>query len=131
MIDFSDLIGKPFCEDGYGPNGYSCYGLAVEVFRRYGIDIPRTNIAVCACKQASQKEINNHLEKYWEPVSSLETPTGLIIQSTHPEFADHIGVYIGNRRFIHVTQNRNVVIDRLSDWKSKIIGYYRYAGNTH
>jgi len=131
MIDLSDLIGKPFHEDGYGPENYSCYGLAVEVFKRYGIEIPRTNISVCACKEASQKEIEITLMKLWKPVLELEIPTGLVIQSTNYEFANHLGVYIGEKRLIHATVNRNVAIDHLSDWKNKIIGYYKYVGNSH
>lgn len=131
MMDFSDLIGKPFDPDGYGPEGYSCYGLAVEVFRRYGVDIPRTNISVCTCKETSQKEILTHLARHWAPVDMLEIPAGLVIKSTNPDFANHLGVYIGSGRFIHVTKNRSVVIDRISNWKSKIIGYYRYVGHSH
>jgi len=129
MIDFTDLIGKPFHEDGYGPDNYSCYGLAVEVYKRYGIKIPRTNISVCACKTASQKEIQDNLIRYWKPTKELKAPTGLVIISSNPEFANHLGVYIGQHRMIHITANRNVVIDRISEWKNKIIGYYTYVGN--
>lgn len=128
MINFDDLIGKPFDENGYGPEAYSCYGLAVEVFKRYGIDIPRTNISVCASKQASQKEIIDHLALYWQPAKGIIAPTGLVIQSTNPDFANHLGVYIGNKKIIHITINRNVTIDRLDQWKSRIIGYYKYVG---
>lgn len=129
-MNLNDLIGKPFHVDGYGPDNYSCYGLAVEVFKRYGIDIPRTNISVCASKTTSQKEIETQLFSLWESISELETPTGLVIQATNYEFANHLGVYIGDRRLIHATMNRGVVIDRMSDWKSKIIGYYRYVGHS-
>lgn len=128
MIDLNDLIGKPFSEDGYGPDSYSCYGLAVEVFKRYGIDIPKTNISVCASKQASQNKIKEHLSLYWQPTDTLTVPTGLVIQSTNFEFANHLGVYIGQKKIIHITINRNVVIDRLDQWKSRILGYYKYVG---
>ncbi|MCP3683866.1 MAG: C40 family peptidase [bacterium] len=129
-VDLNDLIGKPFDENGYGPDNYSCYGLAWEVFRRYGIDIPRTNIAVCACTETSQKEIQTHLFKYWEEIKKLETPCGLVIQSA-PGHANHLGVYIGNNKFIHITINNNVYVDRLFNWKDRIIGYYRYVGNSN
>lgn len=127
-MDFNDLMGKPFDADGYGPDNYSCYGLAVEVFRRYGIDLPRTNISVCACKQASMQEIQTHAAKYWAPISTPEEPCGVLIRSMDPDFAHHIGVFIGNGRMIHVTLNRSVVIDRIHKWQQHIIGYYRYVG---
>lgn len=131
MIELNDLIGKPFDPDGYGPDNYSCYGLAVEVFKRYGVTIPRTNISVCACQDASQQEIQTNLMAYWAETDTLLAPTGLVIRSGNPDFANHLGVYIGNGRMIHITINRNVVIDRISSWKNKIIGYYKYVGNTH
>ena len=44
MIDYNDLIGQPFDEEKN-----NCYDLVREVFRRNGIDIPATNVSVCAC----------------------------------------------------------------------------------
>jgi len=127
MIDLNDLIGKPFDPDGYGPDNYSCYGLAVEVFKRFGIEIPRINISVCACKEASQKEIADQARKHWKQIDMLEIPIAMVIQSSNPDFANHIGIYIGKDRFIHVTMGRNVVVDRYSNWKRRIVGHYRYV----
>lgn len=127
-IDFTDLIGKPFDPDGYGPDNYSCYGLAVEVYRRFGIDLPRTNISVCACKEASNQEIQTHIEEFWDKILRPVAPCGVVIRSMDPNFAHHIGVHIGNGRLIHITLNRSVVIDRMSTWQQHIIGYYRYVG---
>ncbi len=126
-VDLNDLIGKPFDQDGYGPDKFSCYGLAVEVYRRFGFDIPKTNISVCACKEASEKEIQDQMARSWVKTDMLEVPSAVLIASRNPEFANHIGVYIGNDRFIHITLNRNAVIDRLSNWKKRIIGFYRYV----
>jgi len=38
MIDVSDLIGKPWSWGARGPDAYDCFGLLIEVSRRYGID---------------------------------------------------------------------------------------------
>lgn len=131
MIEINDLIGKPFSPDperGYGPNAYSCYGLIYEVYRRFGIEIPKTNISVTACKQASNQEIMEHAAKYWQQIDKPEVPCGVLIKSTNPEYANHIGAYIGNNKMLHITIGRNVVVDRLDDWKRKILGYFRYVG---
>ena len=130
MINVIDLIGKPFDPDGYGPDSFSCYGLAVEVFKRFGIQIPRTNISVCACREASQKEIKKHIARSWHPVTKLKAPSVLLIKSADPDYADHVAVYIGKGRMIHVTRNRHVVVDRVYAWKKRIIGRYTYAGYT-
>ena len=130
IINLNDLIGKPFHEDGYGPDNYSCYGLAVEVYKRYGILIPKINISVCVSRQASQKEIDTNLIKSWKQTKNISSPTGIVLKSSDPAFANHLGVYIGRGKFIHITINRSVVIDRISDWKHKIIGYYHYIGES-
>jgi len=129
-MNFKDLIGKPFHEDGYGPDNYSCYGLLVEVFKRYGINIPKVNISVCACKETSQKKIQKELLKVWQPMKKKQAPAGILIRSTNPDYADHLGVYIGAGKMIHITPKRNVVIDRVQNWQDKIIGYYQYVGNS-
>lgn len=130
MIEINDLIGKPFASDpenSYGPDSYSCYGLLWEVYRRYGINIGKTNISVTACKEASEQEIMEHAAKNWVQIESPEVPCGILIKSTNPDFASHIGAYIGNGKMIHVTMNRNVAVDRIRDWQNKIIGYFRYV----
>lgn len=127
-MDVNDLIGKPFASDGYGPDAYSCYGLVWEVYRRYGIDIPQTNISVTACREASNREILEHAARYWRAIEKPEVPCAVLISSTNPEYANHIGVYIGRGRLLHITIHRAVVVDRLADWQRKIIGYYRFIG---
>lgn len=126
MIDYNDMIGQPFDVEKN-----NCYDVLREVFRRNGVIIPQTNISVCACKQASNQEIERHVWQAWQEIEKPEVPCGIVIKSTHPDFANHIGAYIGDGKFIHVTMNRSVSVDRVVDWKHKIIGYYRYVGNSH
>ena len=41
MINYTDLIGTPFVNEGRDPKkGLDCYGLVMEVFGRYGIKLP-------------------------------------------------------------------------------------------
>lgn len=130
-MNFNDLIGKRFAPDvdnAYGPDSYSCYGLLWEVYRRFGIDIPKVNISVTACKQASNDEIAKQTTHNWKPIEQPEVPCAVLIKSTHPDYANHVGVYIGKGKMIHITINRNVVVDPLDSWKHKILGYYRYSG---
>lgn len=136
MINFNDLIGIPFKDNGTGlegtnPGGFDCYTLAREVFGRYGILLPQTNISVIACAEVSQKEINAHIMKSWERIDKPEAPCGVQIFSSNPNYANHVATYIGNDRIIHITLKSNVIIQRLSSiQKQKIEGFYRYVGFT-
>lgn len=131
---FNDLIGLPFKSSGTGlsgpnPGGFDCYGLAREVFGRYGIELPETNISVLVCAQASQQEIEAQKKKYWKRIDRLRVPCAVEIFSSNPGFANHIATYIGKGRIIHITLKTKVVVQRLSTiQKQKIEGFYKYVG---
>jgi cell wall-associated NlpC family hydrolase len=85
---------------------------------------------VCACEQTSRKEIQRQIAKDYEQIEKPEVPCGIIIQAA-PGHAEHIGVYIGNQKMIHISMTTNVVVDRIFNWKDRIMGYYKYVGNTN
>jgi len=126
MINYNDLIGQPFDEQKN-----NCYDVLREVFRRNGVIIPKTNISVCACKDVSDQEIQAHKKANWVQIDKPEVPCGILILSTNPDFANHIAAYIGKGKMIHTTLNRAIVIDRISDWQQKIIGFYKYVDNNN
>jgi cell wall-associated NlpC family hydrolase len=131
---FNDIIGLPFKPGGTGlsganPGGFDCYSLAREVFHRYGIELPETNISVLECARASQQEIEKQMAQYWVRTNRLMVPCGVQIFSSNPGFANHIATYIGKGRVIHITLKTKVVVQRLSTiQKQKIEGFYKYVG---
>lgn len=129
MINYNDLIGIPFKEEGDDCNGTNCYNLLRMAYSLHGIEIPKTNIAVCACKEASNAEIENHISKYWKKIDDPVEPCGVLILSTNPDFAGHIGTYIGNGKMLHITMNTNSIIERIyPKYKNKILGFYKFIG---
>ena len=133
-IDYNDLIGLPFKDNGTGaggsnPGGYDCYSLAREVHKRNGVLLPELNISVLACRDASQQHIDVGFSKLCEKIPTPEVPCLVQIFSSNPGYANHIATYIGNGRIIHVTIKSNVLVQRLSTInKSKIEGFYKYVG---
>lgn len=130
-IPIQDLIGKPFVDGGRGPAGYDCYGLVMEVMRRYGIELPdyglscldRAPAAIdAACASAGQD---------WTKIGTPEPGCLVAIAYPHPGHISHVGVVIGPDRFIHTrSRTGGVTLDRLSSpaWQKRIRGYWRYAG---
>lgn len=121
---FDDLIGKPYGTGGVGPDFYDCWGLAAEVFRRLGIDIGENNVAEFTCRNAHSLE-NPH----WRRIKNPKSPCLVTIRA-HSIYTNHVGVYIGGNKFIHVSPTTFVTIARLNDfaWKKRANGYYEYAG---
>lgn len=125
MVEINDLVGKPYSETGYGPHSYSCYGLLWEVYRRFGIDLPKVNISVLACVRASNEAIARGIENHWQSIPKPEVPCAVEIRSINPKYPNHVAIYVGGGRIIHA-QKHQVTVDRLSKWKHKVMGFYRY-----
>ncbi len=129
-MNYNNLIGIPFDEFGDSEKGTNCYNLLRSAFKLHGKNVPETNIAVCACQQISNQEIQDGILQYWKEIKIPTEPCGVLILSTNPSFANHIGTYIGNNRMLHITKNTNSIIERIyPKFKNKILGFYEFIGD--
>ncbi len=120
MPAISDLIGKPFKDGARGPDAYDCWGLAVEVFRRFGVEMPDYRIS---CGSVT----GGVIEKRNEWVRCVgEIPAPALIVFTTAGITDHVGVYLGGGKFIHAHRSAGVVVAGVDHifWKRRIEGYY-------
>jgi cell wall-associated NlpC family hydrolase len=123
-----DLIGKPFKDRGRGPDSYDCWGLALEIFKRFGKELP--NYKIC-CSNVTQ--IHNQIEiskQEWikcegePPIPSLVV---MKVDDMGTNFCNHTGVYIGEGQFMHTLEKTGVVIARINHpyWRLRIEGFYK------
>lgn len=127
-IKFDDLLGKPFEEEGKGPDSYNCLSLCVEVCKRAGIELPCGDWIYDETKRAVALE-QGKLD-FFERIEEPE-PYCLVVFSDHPPWITHIGVVLADsKRFIHILRKRSVAIEKLNKefWKKKREGFYRYIG---
>lgn len=94
----ADLIGVPYKENGRDLKGLDCYGLAIEVCKRYG-------------KTLKDVYYNNHdielADKYAPTLNVRKTDeikAGCLLEMTFLNEL-HIGVVINKKEFIHATKN--------------------------
>ena len=123
MRRIADLIGKEFKDGGRGPDGYDCWGLASEVFKRFGIELPDYKIS---CEE--KNEINGKIKserKKWERCAG-EIPVPALVVFMENGVCNHTGVHIGNGRFIHARERSGVAIESMDSvvWKKRIEGVY-------
>lgn len=118
-VELDDLIGKPYRDNGRGPKFYDCLGLILEVLKRYDVDL----------------DPSIDPSEYWNlfvPVDYGPPRPGdvMFFDAGPTNERGHLGVFIGEGRFIHCTRKIGVCIMRETHIppKMKFMGYYRYTG---
>lgn len=130
-IDFSKYIDIPFKLKGRDFDGVDCYGLICLVFKEeLGITLSDfTNIDYeCGWTKFGKNHILENISKEWELIKDnnfrvldchgFRDETGLLA---------HIGINIGNNRFIHSLYDFPVVVSKLDIWKRNLVFSMRYA----
>lgn len=111
------LVGTPYREGGMSPaTGLDCSGLVGHVFKQVaGIVLPRDSRAI------------SHAAQALEP-PELQ-PGDLVFFNTLNRAFSHVGIYLGDNRFVHATSSRTntVMVSNLTDryWRTRFDGARR------
>jgi|GEM_PF-1940158 cell wall-associated NlpC family hydrolase len=91
-----EMIGQPVVWGGASlAQGFDCSGLVQYVYKRAGINLPRTaDLQFLVGRTVS--------------VSSLQ-PGDLVYFTTYEPGASHVGIYIGGNKFIHTSFSKGIV----------------------
>lgn len=130
MLSFEYLVGTKFKKDGNNKkDGFDCYNLAIEVFKQYGIELPKY---LYKFDQRDNKKVGCEIIKHknensWIKVNKLYIPTILLIKND-TKYINHVGIYIGENKFIHAMAGTGVIISNMNDkiWQKRIKEYYIY-----
>lgn len=107
------FVGVPYVFGGNTPDGFDCSGFTRYVFARGGMGLPR---------MADEQYDLGH------PVSKAQLKPGdLVFFTTYADGVSHVGIYLGEGKFISATSSRGVAIDRMADsyWGPRYIGARR------
>ncbi len=131
----SALIGVPFKDGGRNPNdGLDCWGLVSFVYALRGN--PIEDYLISATESAMiDGMIAMESKSKWVRValSELKDFDVLVfrLDSAHPSFVTHAGVYVGGGKFLHAIEKIGVNQSRVDDmyWRSRCAGAYRRRAN--
>ena len=103
--------GTRYRRGGTSRGGFDCSGFTRYVFAKYGISLPHSSKAqACVGKRVSKDALQ---------------PGDLVFFHTYRSGISHVGIYIGDGKFVHAARyGRGVRVDALSS------SYYssRYRG---
>lgn len=108
-----EWYGTRYRFGGTTKNGVDCSSFTQKLYAAtYGIEIPRTAVTqYSACKRINKEELREG---------------DLIFFHTTRAGISHVGVYLGNDRFVHASSSRGVVISNLTE--SYYVNAYRASG---
>lgn len=99
-------MGKPYKWGANGPSSFDCSGFTSYIYRNgAGITLPRTSV--------SQSKTGTKLSRNQLKAGDL------VFFNTSGSGVSHVGMYIGDEKFIHASTSKGVRIDTLSS------GYYK------
>jgi len=94
-----DQVGTPYRYGGNSPSGFDCSGLVHYAWRQAGRSLPRTT---------------TQLWRATSPVGRDELARGDLLFFRIEGKMQHVGLYIGGRRFVHApSSGRTVTVESI------------------
>jgi len=126
-------VGLPFRDKGDAPNGVSCWGLAVLVYREVaGLTLPTfADAFVSSAERAQIHAIAARAASAW-PWSAVAAGGERdldVVLFRRAGLVTHVGILCGPGRMLHVSsgQDSAVVDYQTGRWAPRLAGVYRHA----
>lgn len=106
-----EMRGQPYQWGGEAPGGFDCSGLVKYAYAQAGVDVPRT----------SEQQYGAIRQLY---VHQLTPGDLLFFRTRSAVTATHVGIYVGDGRFVHALNRDNPVhASRLDNryWQRRLI----------
>lgn len=127
-MNFEKYIGIPYVEKGRDETGADCWGLVRLIYKNeLNIDLPSFSAEYDTSDNERLEELFAQYKEGWESTDSAEVGDVVIFRVFGYE--SHIGICIGENKFLHVREGRDTVIESLDNpkWSKRITGFFKYS----
>ena len=103
------MVGKPYKYGGASPAGFDCSGLVHYSYRQAGLSVPRST--------AEQRRLSQRIKQ-----AELK-PGDLLFFDERGKKHSHVGIYVGDGRFVHApSSGKSVRNDTLDNpyWRKSL-----------
>lgn len=104
------FVGRPYAWSGLGWSGFDCSGFVARVYAAAGRLLPHSSFGQFAIGAAVSRE--------------ALAAGDLVFFHTYAPGPSHVGIYVGDQRFVHASYSRGVIVSSINE------AYYfdRYLG---
>lgn len=106
----------PYRYGGMERSGIDCSGLTMQIYRQaFALELPRT--------ARQQMQGGRFVRQPWLQAGDL-----LFFGDLRRTFQDHVGIYLGDNRFIHASVNEGVIVSDLTSayYQERLLTARRY-----
>jgi hypothetical protein len=130
-MNYNKYIGLPYKDNGRDIDGIDCWGLVRLYYKEeLNIDLPSY---VDEYNGPSDTNVTRAISLYKDSWNKTTTPAAgdVVLFNIYGEPA-HVGVYVGDNKFLHCREGRDSVVESLASvkWNKRLDGIYKYSENT-
>jgi len=123
----NDYVGTPWVSGGQGPDGYDCWSLVRHVNKKHFSRTLPLFIVDADNLRACLRQFRDAVDR--GPWQQTDTPgQGDVVLMGSGQYADHCGVYMGDRTVMHCERGCGVVVSSCKSLPWNWVRYYRWAG---
>lgn len=126
-MNYDKYIGLPYLDNGRSESGVDCWGLARLFYRdEYGIDLPSYTEEYIGGTDPHIVEAVNLYKDNWQDTNAPDIGDLCLFNIFGEPM--HVGVYLGDNKFLHCRRGSDSVIESLGNikWKNRFVGFYKY-----
>jgi len=129
-MNYDKYIGLRYKDNGRDIDGIDCWGLVRLYYKEeLNIDLPSY---VDEYTGPYDTNVTRAISLYKDSWNKTTTPApgDVVLFNIYGEPA-HVGVYVGNNKFLHCREGRDSVVESLANikWNKRLDGIYKYSEN--